>query len=85
MILPFVTGQMLLATNGMETAMCTTTFGTLTLACMLTDPLIQAVMRSDRVSEDDYAALLFRVKDTLADRVVWPCTVFEPECELAEV
>jgi len=48
--------------------MCTTTFGTLTLASMLTDPLIQAVMRSDRVSERDYAALLFRVKDTLAER-----------------
>ena len=48
--------------------MCTTTFGTLTLAAMRTDPLIQAVMRSDRVSEQDYAALLFRVKDTLAER-----------------
>lgn len=48
--------------------MCTTTFGTLTLAAMLTDPLIQAVMRSDRVSERDYEALLFRVKDRLAER-----------------
>jgi hypothetical protein len=55
----------------METAMCTTTFGTLTLATMLSDPLIQAVMRSDRVSEGEYAALLFRVKDTLAERE-WP-------------
>ena len=54
--------------NGMETDMCTTTFGTLTLATMLTDPLIQAMMRSDRVSERDYAALLFRVKDTLVAR-----------------
>ena len=45
--------------------MCTTTFGTLTLATMLNDPLIHAVMRSDRVSEADYAALLFRVKDRL--------------------
>lgn len=50
--------------------MCTT-FGTLTLAAMLTDPLIQAVMRSDRVSERDYEALLFRVKDSLARRE-WP-------------
>ena len=48
--------------------MCTTTLGTLTMATMLTDPLIQAVMRSDRVSERDYAALLFRVKDSLAER-----------------
>lgn len=48
--------------------MCTTTFGTLTLASMLSDPLIQAVMRSDNVSERDYEAMLFRVKDTLAER-----------------
>ena len=48
--------------------MCATTSGTLTLATMLTDPLIQAVMRSDRVSQHDYAALLFRVKDSLAER-----------------
>jgi hypothetical protein len=47
--------------------MCTTTFGTLTLATMLTDPLIQAMMRSDRVSEDEHAALLFRVKDRLVE------------------
>ena len=58
--------------------MCTTTFGTLTLAAMLTDPLIQAVMRSDHVSERDYAALLFRVKDTLTERG-WPA---EPAREL---
>jgi hypothetical protein len=48
--------------------MCTTTFSTLTLAAMLTDPLIRAVMRSDGVSEREHAALLFRVKDTLAFR-----------------
>lgn len=48
--------------------MCTTTFGTLTLAGMLNDPLIQAVMRSDGVSERDYEALLFRVRDTLDER-----------------
>jgi hypothetical protein len=68
MILPFIEGHML--SNGMETPMCTTTHGTLTLAGMLNDPLIQAVMRADRVSEGEYAALLFRVKDTLADREV---------------
>ena len=48
--------------------MCTTTFGTLTLAAMLQDPLIQAMMRSDGVSEREHADLLFRVKDTLAER-----------------
>jgi len=64
----------------METVMCTTTFDTLTLACMLTDPLIQAMMRSDRVSERDYAALLFRVKDTLVEREA-SC---EPVHELAD-
>ena len=54
--------------NGMEKVMCTTTLGTLTLAGMLKDPLIQAVMRSDGVSENDHAALLFRVKNRLAER-----------------
>jgi hypothetical protein len=48
--------------------MCTTTFGTLTFAAMLSDPLIQAMMRSDKVSESDHAALLHRVKDTLEVR-----------------
>jgi hypothetical protein len=65
----------------METVMCTTTFGTLTLAAMLDDPLIRAVMRSDGVSEVDHEALLFRVKDSLADRE----TSTEPAWELAEV
>lgn len=51
--------------------MCTATSGTLTLDWMLSDPLIQAVMRSDGVSARDYQALLFRVKDTLAERA-WP-------------
>ncbi|MGD0431232.1 MAG: hypothetical protein ABSA58_09080 [Acetobacteraceae bacterium] len=35
---------------------------------MLSDPLIKAVMRSDGVSEGDHAALLYRVKDRLAER-----------------
>jgi hypothetical protein len=61
--------------------MCTTTFGTLTLAGLLSDPLTRAMMRSDGVSPDDFAALLFRVKDTLADRDDQP----EREWELAEV
>jgi len=52
----------------METIMCRTTIGTLTLAGMLEDPLIHAVMRSDKVSDADFAALWFRVKDRLADR-----------------
>ena len=51
--------------------MCTTTSGTLTLEGMLRDPLIQAVRRSYGVSEREYEALLFRVKDTLAQRD-WP-------------
>jgi hypothetical protein len=38
---------------------------------MLSDPLIKAVMRSDRVSAREYEALLFRVKDSLAERA-WP-------------
>jgi hypothetical protein len=64
----------------METDMCTTTIGTLTMAAMLNDPLIQAVMRSDRVSEQDYEALLFRVKNTLARRE----QPTEPMWELAD-
>ena len=48
--------------------MCMTTFGTLTLAGMLDDPLIQAVMKSDNVSERDFAALLTRVKHSLDER-----------------
>jgi hypothetical protein len=55
----------------METDMCTVTFGTLTLKSMLDDPLIKDMMRSDRVSEGDHAALLFRVRDALAERG-WP-------------
>jgi hypothetical protein len=48
--------------------MCTTTFGTLTLAGLLSDPMILEMMRSDGVSERDHEALLLRVKDTLASR-----------------
>jgi hypothetical protein len=55
----------------METAMCTTTPGTLTLDWMLSDPLIQAVRQSYGVPKREYEALLFRVKDTLAERG-WP-------------
>jgi hypothetical protein len=61
--------------------MCATTFGTLTLAALLNDPLTRAMMRSDGVSLDDFAALLFRVKDTLDDRADPP----EIEWEMAEV
>jgi hypothetical protein len=52
--------------------MCTTKSGTLTLEGMLRDPLIQAVNRSDKVSEREYEALLFRVKDSLAERASPP-------------
>jgi hypothetical protein len=48
--------------------MCTTTISTLTLATLLQDPLIQMVMRSDKVSESDHSALLHRVKDSLVAR-----------------
>ena len=48
--------------------MCMSTYDTLTLASMLNDPLIRAMMRSDGVSERDHEALLFRVKDTLESR-----------------
>jgi hypothetical protein len=51
--------------------MCTTKSGTLTLEGMLNDPLIQAVRQSYGVSKREYEALLFRVKDTLAERA-WP-------------
>jgi len=47
---------------------------------MLNDPLIQAVRRSYGVSEREYEALLFRVKNTLAQRG-WPS---EPSWEQLE-
>jgi len=50
--------------------MCTTTISTLTLTTMLHDPLIQLVMRSDNVSEQDHAALLHRVQKSLLTRCV---------------
>ena len=48
--------------------MCTTTISTLTLTTLLQDPLIQMVMRSDNVSEQDHSDLLNRVKDSLTAR-----------------
>lgn len=59
--------------------MCMSTFDTLTLATMLSDPLIQAMMQSDGVSERDHEALLFRVKDSLDLRGRFP----EPALALA--
>jgi hypothetical protein len=50
--------------------MCTTTISTLTLNTMLQDPLIQLVMRSDNVSEQDHSALLHRVQRSLLARCV---------------
>lgn len=44
------------------------TQGSLTMACLLNDPLTQAVMRSDGVSEHELTALLVRVRNRLADR-----------------
>ena len=57
--------------------MCTTTISTLTLAALLQDPLIQMVMRSDKVSESDYSELLHRVKDSLVARASQPMPAFE--------
>jgi hypothetical protein len=51
--------------------MCTTPSGTLTLEGMLNDPLIQAVRQSYGVSKREYETMLYRVKDTLAERS-WP-------------
>jgi len=51
--------------TGMVNAMCMTTISTLTLTGMLRDPLIKLVMRSDGVSDEDFSALLYRVKDTM--------------------
>jgi hypothetical protein len=59
---------------GMVTVMCTTTISTLTLAALLRDPLIQMVMRSDNVSEQDHSELLYRVQDSLIARA----TLLEP-------
>jgi hypothetical protein len=53
---------------GMVTGMCTTTISTLTLAGLLQDPLIQMMMRSDKVSESDHSELLHRVKNSLIAR-----------------
>lgn len=54
---------------GTVTAMCTTTISTLTLAGLLQDPLVQMMMRSDKVSEADHSELLHRVKDSLNARL----------------
>ncbi len=59
--------------------MCTTTISTLTLAALLQDPLIQMVMRSDNVSDEDHSELLFRVKDSLVARAA----MREAACQLA--
>jgi hypothetical protein len=66
--------------------MCASDIGSLTLASMLTDPLIQAMRHSDGVSDSDYASLLFRVKDALSGREdrPWPVVFPEPEWGLAD-
>ncbi len=48
--------------------MCMTDSGTLTLTGLLQDPLTRMVMRSDGVSEQDFADLWLRVKDCLLAR-----------------
>jgi hypothetical protein len=64
---------------GMVTVMCTTTISTLTLAGLLQDPLIQMMMRSDKVSESDHSELLHRVKDSLIARA----SLLEPALQAA--
>jgi hypothetical protein len=61
----------------MVTVMCTTTISTLTLAGLLQDPLIQMVMRSDNVSQEDHSELLHRVKDSLIARSYLPEAVLQ--------
>ena len=61
-----------MCSRGMVTVMCTTTISTLTLAALLQDPLIQMVMRSDKVSDTDHSELLHRVKDSLIARAAMP-------------
>jgi hypothetical protein len=57
--------------------MCAMAEGSLTLATLLHDPLVQLVMRSDNVSERDHTELLFRVKGTLEMRERSIDAVFE--------
>jgi hypothetical protein len=52
--------------------MCVMSDSTLTLATLLQDPLVQLMMRSDNVSEKDHSELLFRVRDTLRERIAVP-------------
>jgi hypothetical protein len=42
--------------------MCKLTVETLTLSELVRDPLIQMVMKSDKVSEEDLSKLLYRIK-----------------------
>ena len=48
--------------------MCMTTIDTLTLAGLLRDPLIQLVMRSDNVSEEDFSGLWTRARECVLAR-----------------
>jgi hypothetical protein len=61
----------------MVTVMCTTTISTLTLAGLLQDPLIQLMMRSDKVSDTDHSELLHRVKDSLIARASMPAGLLQ--------
>ena len=65
-------GRLASVLRGMVKAMCATTVSTLTLAMMLQDPLIQLVMRSDNVSQEDHSELLHRVAETLSARNMMP-------------
>ena len=50
---------------------------TLTFASLLHDPLVQLVMRSDNVSEQEYSDMLFRVKGSLEMRQQMETPTFE--------
>jgi hypothetical protein len=62
----------------MVTAMCTTTISTLTLTTLLEDPLVQMMMRSDNVSDEDHSELLYRVKHVLSARSSGPELGLQP-------
>ncbi len=51
-------------------AMCGMSIDTMTLSGLLEDQLTQLVMRSDGVSEEDFSALMYRMRDTLAARAL---------------
>lgn len=52
--------------RGKEGRMCEIRFEALTLAALLDDPLTRLVMRSDGVTDEDFAGLWERVRDSVS-------------------